>query len=125
MLTEINIKELMGPTHVQKRVLDSLDNTVIKDKYQSSLGKIISCNSKTKIAKVDVFDEDPIEFKRALKRHINRRIDASHVSGYRSEALKAAEDLHYGEEVIDKIKRAGNDSEIRRIMKEARLEKFK
>lgn len=44
---------------------------------------------------------------------------------YRALALTAARDLGYDYEVISKIKTAQTDSEIDRIMRNARLEKFK
>lgn len=44
---------------------------------------------------------------------------------YRNDAIKAARDLRYGQDVIDKIKAAKTDAEIDRIMRKARYEKFK
>lgn len=43
---------------------------------------------------------------------------------YRREAMKAAEELGYGRDVVEKIKAAKNDGEIERIMINARHEKF-
>ena len=40
---------------------------------------------------------------------------------YRKDALKAAKDLGYGEEVIQQIKNAKTDDEISRIMASARM----
>ena len=42
---------------------------------------------------------------------------------YRNQAMIAAEDLYYGNEVIEKIKAAKNDAEIERIMNTARHKK--
>ena len=42
---------------------------------------------------------------------------------YRNQAMIAAEDLCYGNEVIEKIKAAKNDAEIERIMNTSRHEK--
>ena len=42
---------------------------------------------------------------------------------YRNQAIIAAEDLRYGNEVIEKIKAAKNDAEIERIMNTARRKK--
>ena len=39
---------------------------------------------------------------------------------YKKQAMIAAEDLRYGNEVIEKIKAAKNDAEIERIMNMAR-----
>ena len=44
---------------------------------------------------------------------------------YRSNALKAAEDLGYSEEYLKKIRKAKTDAEISRLMAEARKERFK
>ena len=44
---------------------------------------------------------------------------------YKPNALKAAIDLGYSEEVIAKVRRAKSDNEISRIMMEARKERFK
>lgn len=44
---------------------------------------------------------------------------------YRSNALRAAEDLGYSEEYIKKIRKAKTDSEISRLMIQARKERFK
>ena len=41
-------------------------------------------------------------------------------NNYRKQAIIAAKDLHYGNEVIEKIKAANNDAEIERIMNMAR-----
>ena len=41
-------------------------------------------------------------------------------NNYRKQAMTAAEDLRYGNEVIEKIKAAKNDAEIERIMNMAR-----
>ena len=41
-------------------------------------------------------------------------------NNYRKQAIIAAEDLRYGNEVIEKIKAAKNDAEIERIMNMAR-----
>ena len=43
---------------------------------------------------------------------------------YQHQAINAAHDLHYGRDVIDKIKSAKTDAEIDRIMRNARHEKF-
>lgn len=40
---------------------------------------------------------------------------------YRKQAILAAKDFHYGQEVIDKIKKAKTDDEISGIMRVARL----
>ena len=42
---------------------------------------------------------------------------------YRKQAMIAAKDLCYGNEVIEKIKAAKNDAEIERIMNTSRHEK--
>lgn len=39
---------------------------------------------------------------------------------YKTQAMKAAKDLHYGPDVIEQIENAKNDREITRIMKTAR-----
>lgn len=41
-------------------------------------------------------------------------------SDYRKQAIKAAEDLYYGRDVIRKIRKAKTDNEISGIMTEAR-----
>ena len=43
---------------------------------------------------------------------------------YKSEAIKAAIDLEYHTEVIEKLNKAKTDGEIQRIMIAARHEKF-
>ena len=43
---------------------------------------------------------------------------------YKSAAVKAAKDLGYGDRVVQKIKAAKTDSEIARIMGEARVRRF-
>lgn len=43
---------------------------------------------------------------------------------YRAEALKAARDFHYGDHVVKELKEAKNESEISRIMTNARKEYF-
>ena len=43
---------------------------------------------------------------------------------YKSEAIKAAEDLEYGTEILEKLENAKTDGEIQRIMVSARHEKF-
>ncbi len=43
---------------------------------------------------------------------------------YKDQALRAAKDLGYDEEVIKDIHNAKSDLEIDRIMRNARLEKF-
>lgn len=45
--------------------------------------------------------------------------------GYRGEAIKAAKDLGYGEQVVRKIREAKSEAEIERIMFSARNEKGK
>ena len=42
---------------------------------------------------------------------------------YKIQAVKAAKDLGYGNEVIKRIKAAKTDNEIERIMREARTKK--
>ena len=42
---------------------------------------------------------------------------------YKNKAIIAAKDLHYGDEVVKKIKAATNDAEIARIMNTARHER--
>ena len=49
--------------------------------------------------------------------------DQYHKIGTREHALKAARDLCYGDEVIEKIKKAKNDTEIARILRDARINK--
>ena len=44
---------------------------------------------------------------------------------YRDNAIKAAKDLKYGKDVIERIKTAKTEAEIERIMINARKEKFK
>lgn len=39
---------------------------------------------------------------------------------YKQWAIRAAKELHYGKEVIDKLKKAVSDNEIARIMYSAR-----
>lgn len=46
-------------------------------------------------------------------------------TSYRKDAIKAARDLRYGDEVIEKLKAAESDSEITRIMKDARKKRFR
>ena len=43
---------------------------------------------------------------------------------YKSQAIKAAKDLGYGEEVIERIENAKCDAEITRIMKTERERRF-
>lgn len=43
---------------------------------------------------------------------------------YRSQAIKAAKDLCYGEIVIKAVKKAKTEEDIRCIMQEARRKKF-
>ena len=47
------------------------------------------------------------------------------LSRYRIEAVKVAYDFHYGKKVINKIKEADSIGEISKIMREARIKKFK
>ena len=47
------------------------------------------------------------------------------VSQYKRQAIKAAKDLKYGDEVVEKLKKAKTEGEIDRIMKAARHEHFK
>lgn len=42
----------------------------------------------------------------------------------KNNAIHAAQDLGYGDEVIKKLRQAKTDGEIGRIMRKARLEKF-
>ena len=66
-----------------------------------------------------------------LKKHIPCKERRGIMSGfhrdneenYRNQAMIAAEDLYYGNEVIEKIKAAKNDAEIERIMNTARHKK--
>lgn len=44
----------------------------------------------------------------------------NHGIHYRAEAIKAAKDLRYGDEVVRKIRKAKSSSEISRIMATAR-----
>lgn len=44
---------------------------------------------------------------------------------YRDNAIKAAKDLFYPKEVIEKVKAAKSEAEVCRIMANARREKFK
>lgn len=44
---------------------------------------------------------------------------------YRQEAKKAAEELMYGSDVVERIMKAKDDVEIGKIMMEARRKKFK
>lgn len=46
------------------------------------------------------------------------------VSEFKSNAIKAAKDFGYGDDIVNKIRAAKSDSEIDRIMKAARKEKF-
>lgn len=48
----------------------------------------------------------------------------SEVNVFRKQAIKAAKDLLYGEEVIKALKNAKTESEIDRIMKTARKKTF-
>ncbi|MBR5780412.1 MAG: hypothetical protein IKY27_00315 [Bacteroidales bacterium] len=48
----------------------------------------------------------------------NNRLD------FKSNAIKAAKDFGYGDDVVKKIRAAKTDGEIDRIMKAARKEKF-
>ena len=44
---------------------------------------------------------------------------------YRSEALKAAIDLGYGDEIVKSVRQAKDEKEIETIMRKARKEYFK
>lgn len=44
---------------------------------------------------------------------------------YRKDAIKAAKDFYYGDEVIKQLKAAKSETEIERIMINARHNKFK
>lgn len=44
---------------------------------------------------------------------------------YKKQAIKAAKDLMYGKEVVEKVEAASTIADIDRIMKNARKEKFK
>ena len=44
---------------------------------------------------------------------------------YRKQAIKAAKDFHYGDKVIADLKAAKSETEIYRIMHNARKEHFK
>ena len=41
---------------------------------------------------------------------------------YKKDALRAAEELFYSQEVIDRIKASNDDREISRIMRQARID---
>ena len=43
---------------------------------------------------------------------------------YKSEAIKAAKDLGYGTEILEKLENAKTDGEIQRLMIAARHKKF-
>ena len=47
------------------------------------------------------------------------------VSQYKRQAVKAAKDFKYGDEVVEKLKKAKTEDEIDRIIKAARHEHFK
>lgn len=49
----------------------------------------------------------------------NKEIIAK-IRAYKKEAIKAAKELYYGEDIIEKIKEAKTENQIRNIMKEAR-----
>ena len=48
--------------------------------------------------------------------------ETNHYSNYKDQAIIAARQLHYSDEVIEKLKKAKTDSEIERIMSTARKE---
>lgn len=57
-------------------------------------------------------------------RRMSRGGRASELEEYRRNAMKAAEDFHYGKRVIQQIYEAKTSDEISRIMREARIKKF-
>ena len=124
MKTEIDVKELIGKRTVNPSILESIKNLIIRDKYRMSLGEVISIDPKTLIARVDIYDEIPKAFLKALKNYIIAQINMHKDSDYKKQALKAAKDFYYDDEIIHRIENAKSDNEVSRIMKEARKEKF-
>lgn len=124
MKTEIDVKELIGKRNVKPSILESIKNLIIRDKYRMSLGEVISIDPKTLIAQVDIYDEIPKKFLFAFKQYIIAQININKGSDYKKQALKAARDFYYDDEIIHRIENAKNDNEVSRIMKEARKEKF-
>lgn len=55
----------------------------------------------------------------------NRPTDSNDLVIFRRQAIKAAKDLCYGDEVIEKLKAATTINEVDRTMRTARKEKFK
>lgn len=124
MKTEIDVKELIGKRNVKPSILESIKNLIIRDKYRMSLGEVISIDPKTLIAQVDIYDEDPKAFLKALKNYIIAQININKGSDYKRLAIKAAKDFNYDDEIIHRLESAKSDNEVSRIMKEARKEKF-
>lgn len=124
-MAEINIKKLMGQTKVKKSVLESIEPTIIRDKYRMSLGELISLDVNTGIAQVNIYDDDTKSFTKALKRYIYERCSELANSEYKRNALKAAMDFGYGQDVIQEIEATNDDVKINNIMKRARDKKFK
>lgn len=54
-----------------------------------------------------------------------RPTDSNDLVIFRRQAIRAAKDLCYGDEVIEKLKAATSINEVDRVMKAARKEKFK
>lgn len=126
MVQTIKLSELMGTEFINRETFNQVDGAIVCDMYQMPLGKVISVNTKSKKAEVDIFDENPHEFIKAFRRLIRRKNEITKTDGihWRSTALKAAEDFEYGEEVIKQINNAKNDMEVSRIMRDARHKKF-
>lgn len=120
MIRTAKLSELTRNNSIKKYIFDSIRNVTIYDKYGMPLGKIISVDFNTKTALVDIYDEDPTAFLKASKKFINAKAEHDRPSYWRCTARKAAEDLGYGAEVIQKIKNAKNEDEIEKIMRSAR-----
>ena len=121
-MTEVDINKLCSRV-VSRDILKTLPGVIIRDKYRLSLGELVSVDVKNKIAIANIYDENPREFLKAFKSYIYRKMEESSYN-YIGNAIKAAEDFHYGDEVIKAINNARSDAEVARIMQEARRKKF-
>lgn len=126
MVKEINISKLVGSEKAfSKDVLASLDGQVIRDfDYGTVLGKVLSVNCKTKTLTVDIYDD--MFGIRAFNINLRKLLlkEAS-LNSYKRECLKAAHDLGYDKDIIDKIENAKSTNQVSVIMGNARHQRFK
>lgn len=126
MIQTIYLSDLLGTqlANISREALNSIDGDIVTNKYNKSFGRVITVDTEAQIATVDIFDENPAEFIKGFRRLV--RMKNKSVKGginWKSTAIKAAQDFGYGDEVIMRVTNAKNDSEVERIMREARKKK--